>query len=478
VRTGLASSALLAASAIALAAAPARADSRNIIVLESYDRRQPKDAERLLAPLLDELGGLGYIVGADLASRISAAMSLPGETGERNVAAAIRAVDAGWSSWLNGDFKAAIDTLTGAVDILHENPATFASAPEHRELMMRALVGVALGLQRLEHGDRAQTAMAELIRSFPDQELDRAEFGPEAYALYRRVAAELREQRPGSLRVAVDDDGAAVFINERFAGTGEVVQTRLAPGRYRVYVRRGRTGGRLHIVDVAAGVDRVVSIDTALDAALRSAPHFIGLRFNGADERARLESGKATAIAREVGASGVIVVSIRQFEGRRSIVGSLLSLDSGKPQRSAAIAVEPTLPTESVVRSLARFLAGEDPAPGLIVAAPRPDLVATGPRESRFGAWPWIAAGVGVAAIAAGAVLFDLDGPIFDDQDRHTPDEYRTRNAGIGLTVGGVVAIGAGVTMWLLDRRDSSAVEPTLAPGDGGGLTFGIAGSF
>ncbi|RMH38649.1 MAG: hypothetical protein D6689_18985 [Deltaproteobacteria bacterium] len=431
---------------------------------------RPKDADRLLAPLLAELASLGYRLGSDLADDIAKSLSLPGSTGADDVARAIRAVDEGWGRWLDGQFQAAIDTLSGAVAVLHANPEAFAANPAHRRLLQRALVGLALAHKRLGQADASEAAMAELVRSFPDEELDRAEYGPEAYGLYRRVQSAVREQRPGSLRISVDDDSAAVFVNERFAGTGEVFLTDLPPGTYRVHVRRGKSGGRLHLVDVASGVNRVLSVDTALDAALRTRGGVVSLEFDRPGERARLEAGKATAIAREVGASGVIVIGVRPFEGRRSIVGSLLSLDSGKPQRSAAIAVEPTLPADALTRSLARFLAGEEPAPGLIIAEPRPGERGGRPRR-RFGPWPWVSAGAGLVAIGAGAFLIDLDGPIFDDQGRHTPEEYRTRGAGIGLAVGGGIALATGVALWWLDRRTEPAVVPAV---EVAGERFGV----
>ena len=135
------------------------------------------------------------------------------------------------------------------------------------------------------------------------------------------------------------------------------------PGRYRVYVQKESRGvGRTHEVEVTAGATRRLVVSWGLDAALRTTP-FVGFAFASEAQRRKSEAPLATAVARAIGASSVVVVGVRPFEGRRALVGTVLSPGTAKPLRSAALALEPVEPGDDKIRGLARFLAGLDVYP-------------------------------------------------------------------------------------------------------------------
>jgi hypothetical protein len=88
-----------------------------------------------------------------------------------------------------------------------------------------------------------------------------------------------------------------------------------------------------------------------------------------------------------------------------------------------------------------------------IVAPPPPvRIVVVAPRASRMG--PAIAVGTGVAALIAGGVLYATS----ETDDGSKPTYRDTKPLGIGLAIGGAVAIGIGVVLML---REGPAREPS-----------------
>lgn len=464
----------------ALALASGRADAADVVVLESWVGERPADAGRLLAPIEAELTAAGHTAGvAALAPRVERALSLPGGLmSPAELAEATRLTDDGYARYLAGDFDPAAELCADAAARFQVSPATLAQDQARRDLELKALVCLALAHKRLGHAEEAARAMAEVVRSHADRDFNRTLFGPEAHDLYRAVRAELGAQRPGALRVDVDDDSVVVFLNGRFEVVGDAYKPSLPPGRYRVYVQKGTVPGRMHVVDVAGGAEQRLAIDWELEAALRSGPGFVGLSYASAADRERLEAEHAAAVARALGASGVVVVGIREYEGRRSIVGAVLSVDSGRPARIGALAVEPAEPGPELIRALGRFLAGGEAVPGLIVPGterPRP-RAARGPYRT----WKWVATVTGVLALGAGVTLMALDESQYDDSGALRPDARDTVGLGIAVAAGGVVVLGTGVVLWVLDKPPAPAREARVgvAPTPGGGAGLFVSGTF
>jgi hypothetical protein len=463
----------LTAVAIASTTGGGAAFGSEVGVVESYAGTRPKDAALLLAPLVAELEALGHLGPEQVGVRIAERVSRPATLGDEAVQRGIRLAEQGHRHWLEAEFEKAVSALDEAVAILQASPAAFAADTQRRGVLLRALMFSAMARQRLGRADEAAATMAEVTRSFGDMPFDRVQFGPEGFALYRAIKAEVEAARTGRLRVEVDDPDVAIFVNERFAGAGDRYEALVPPGRYRIYTHKGTTPGRLRVVDVVPGGRAHVAIDWTLDAALGGDATLV---FSDERDRARHESDKAVAVAQRIGLSGVIVVGIREYQGRRAIVGSLLSLDTGRPQRTAAVALEPSLPSASTVRGLARFLASGESVPGLLLPRDEPSAE----RRRSYGLWKWGALASGAAAVATGVVLIQMDGPIRDAAGNQTPEQRDTRTAGIVSSSAGAALLITGVTLWVLESRSGGKETPraALVPLPSGGVAFTMGGQF
>jgi hypothetical protein len=214
-----------------------------------------------------------------------------------------------------------------------------------------------------------------------------------------------------------------------------------------------------------------------LDAALRTSDGALMLQFESETAREGHEVALAIRMARVVGSDSVVVLGMREKDGRREIVGSLLSLDSGRVSRLATLSLDPVRPGPGGVKALARYLALGEPNDAIEVAAVVPPA-AEPARGGRSPVWKWLALGAGTAAVAGGAILIRIDGPILDEAGDHTTEEYDTAPAGYAVAGVGLALIATGVVLWL---REDSSPEPgstvTVVPAADGAV-LGIAGVF
>ena len=477
---------LAVALALLWLSSPAFASSGGaMIVLESYAESRPDDAGKLLAPLIDELGLRSFVGSEELAGQVRRRVSTGAQTlSKSELAEARRFVTSGVGQYRESNYEASITAIERALQRLRAAPLTMVRDQQTRDLLLEALIYLAQANARLGKAVPATRAMAELIRSFPDKEISHARHGPEPRQLYRKVKADLTSQGLGRLAITIDDPRSVVFVNERYVGVGSTALDELFPGRYRVFVQQGEQAGRLHEVDVEAGSDAALDITWGIDGALRTDGAFVGFVFPSEAERTEQEAGYAIRLSRALDATAVALVEVRDYRGRRSIVGTLYSNDSTKPVRSAALAIEPVAPTEDEVRAMARFLAGDEAAAGMfanLAGADKPDKPTPlrGERDDGdrpYRTWKWLGLLSGVASIGTGVTLIAIHEP--DTVDGHRNENARnTRTAGIITTaVGGVLTL-AGAYLWIRDRKDARAARVTLAPAPGGAL-FAITGSF
>lgn len=462
-------------------ATPASAEE---IVIESYGGDRPADADALMQPVLSELRGRGYLVGEALARRIDRRYASPGvELDAESIARARRFIDSGYDQFLNGNWELAIQETQRGLGILQQAPAQMARQQDIRDLLFAGLVHLAGAHHNTGAGEDATRVMAELLRTFPDREISRAKYAPNIWQLWRQVREDLRQRGVGSLRVNVDDSRTVVFIDERYSGLGTVSAADLYPGLYRVYVQQGERSGRVHEIEVDAGAEAVLPISWGLDAALRTAGSYAGLEH--ADEQARGtgESRLGIKLTRAVGGTGLIVLGIRDINERRSIVGTVLSLETGKPIRSAAVAVEPVEPSPEKLRALGRFLAGETVTAEFLQpidgggASSNPsgpdDRAASGPRP--FKTWKWVTLLSGLGALGGGITLIAIDNPPVDGV--RTPDNRETMVAGLFTAGAGAVLTGVGIYMFVKDgqhkrRRTVVSAGPMGSVGDGWGISL------
>ncbi|HEY5945182.1 MAG TPA: hypothetical protein VIV40_06810 [Kofleriaceae bacterium] len=448
------------------------------VVLESYTGERPADAPRLLAPVLEELSRRDYDAGDAVARSYEAQASRPAVTPAGLPSDFAAQADRGFKSWIAGRFEEATRILVPLVESAQANSGAFARDPSLRDPMLKALIALALAYQRIGDLGAMRSTFGEVLRSFPDAQVSRAVYGPDAAQAFDQVRRDTQALGRGKLIIKVDD-AAVVFVDEMYRAVGPTTLD-LAPGEYRVVVMMNKQPSRSHHVTVRANAETTVEIDAKLDQALRTAG-FTGMTFVNESDRDTHEAQFAQRFAKTVGASAVAVVGIDSVRGRLAVVGTLVSLQTGREIRRASIPVEPD-PSRDRLRALARFLAGDDPAPGLEVQfsgseqdppnddhhdrveAPRGD---GGP----WGGWRFVTAGLGVAGLATGVVLVALDGkcPSTPPMGQQCNDFYDTATPGYLALAGGAVFTGLSIYLFAT-HHSAPVVTPTS-----GGATVGFA---
>jgi hypothetical protein len=259
---------------------------------------------------------------------------------------------------------------------------------------------------------------------------------------------------------------------------GSVQKGDLTPGEYRVFAQVGKQLSRVHRVQVNANEEATVTIDADFDVVVHSSPKWSGFLFPEAGTREKQESLYAAAFANALDARGVVVVGIDQVRGRPVIVGALVNLMTGREIRRASINLDPDPPVERL-RSLAKFIAGDNAAPGIDIqlagdvgAAPvgNGEGVQIGslgkPQHGgMWGGWKYITGAAAVGALGVGAYLLSVDGDCSDDACAY----YRDTTVSGWATVGGG-AVLAGVTVYLFIRGsgETQTKSAFIVPAHGG----------
>ncbi|MCC6749029.1 MAG: PEGA domain-containing protein [Deltaproteobacteria bacterium] len=477
---------LLVVSLLALAP---RVRAQGNLLLESHVGERPRQTRELVEYLTGQLGAESPVHGAALKQLLESRLS--SDPGPLDASAQLkRLVDAGRRQFLEGEYQTAIVTLEQARLGQTRHTALLAGDQALRQPLYQTLMYLAHAYLRTGQNEKAVERVSEVVRSFPDRDLSVATFGPQVVKLYRQVRAELDRQRRTNLSIRAEPAGCLVFLNERFVGLSPARVTGLPPGRYRVYLQRPGTPGRVHSVSLAGGEEQL-NVDFALDAALRTEP-FVGLRYADEATRAQLEVEHAATVGQALDATQVTLVGIRHHQGRRVLQGTVVAVATGRPLRSGMLAVEPTPPSPAALRSLGRFLASGERGAAVIV---RQDLSrAAQPREAAHAdgrrgfwsprVWRWITLGLGAAALAGGVTLLALDGQRSCDLPegvRCPEGPYQTLAPGLGLTIGGGAMLATSVTLFVvqavLGRREARApresaralrsglLHPLLGPG-------------
>ncbi len=480
---------LLVAVAALFVPVTAAAEDDLGIVLESYTGTRPAEASTVLRPMLRELAKRGFVAGADaVGQRIEARVSRPAVSAQGLPADFAEKIELGHRAWIAGTFDQAVSILGPLVDAAHANSGAFAKNPGVRERLQKAMIALALAHQRRGDTTTARETLAELLRSFPDAQVTKGTYGPDAATLFEQTKKEHAAAPRGRLLVKLANESSEVFINERLERKGTTVKE-LAPGEYRVIVQLGDRQSRTHVVTIKAKDEITLTVDLALDAVVHSSPDWSGFEFPTAEERETSEAPYAAKLAKAVGGAGVVVVGFDEVRGRPAIVGSLVSLVNGREIRRASLALEPT-PSEDRLRSLAKFLAGEVATadidvqlagePGTIApltGTGRTDGAAATP-SGRWGGWMAITGIMAIGGLGAGAVLLAYDGRCKDgSSDPNCPDVYN--NTGPGWATLGAGAVMAGITIYLFVTRNparpatSAYVVPT-----GDGAVAGFATQF
>lgn len=470
-----------------LVPAAASADEGDGVVLESYTGFRPDNAGTVLAPVLRELAVRRFDAGADSVGRaFEAQVSRPAISAQGLPADFAEKIERGHRAWISGSFDEAVSILGPLVDTAHANSGAFAKNPGILERLQKAMIALALSQQRRGDPSAARETFAELLRSFPDAQVSRGTYGPDAAQVFDKTKKELAAAPQGRLLVKLANERAEVFINERLERKGTTVKE-LTAGEYRVIVQLNDRQSRTHVVKIKANEEATLTVDLAYDEVVHSSPAWTGFAFANTADREKSEATYAALLATSVRASGVVVVGFDQVRGRPAIVGSIVSLVNGREIRRASLALDPA-PAEERLRALARFLAGEvatsdidvQVAGEAAVVAPIGGRRVDGPAatDGRWGGWMWITGIAAIGGLGSGAVMLALDGTCRDGStDPNCPD-LRVYTPGAWVAVG-AGAVFAGVTIYLLATRSSSKPPSTayVHPMSGGAIA-GFATSF
>ncbi len=479
---------VLAAALVCVAAASARAGG---VALESVAGERDKAQSAILRPLFEELARQGYAGGGE---RLAAALA---EKGARPSRAGglptdyVAQIDRAYEEWLGGDFAAAKAKLEPLLALAHDNAAEVAGNVKLAPALLKAHVGLAMAQQRLGAKAAAAELMAEVVRSF-DAEVTKGQFGSEAYALYQQAKQQLKAAGKGTLKVQVADQATVVYVNERFAKTGDLVGAELSSGTYRVMAQLGPSFGRVVEVTLAPGAVVELSLDPATEHAIATGPAFTGLLFRDGDERAAGEAAVAKVVGQKLGEAAVVVAGIGERKGKLVAYAALVNATTGKEVRRASVGVE-SLPPPARLHALARFVVhgGDAPDGVQVYATARP--VASVEAEPRpvWSTRRKVAVGVlavGVAAVAGGVILGQQADSFEDDAFKLCPNPEagcvesdkadallerahdRSLYSALSYGAAGVAVVGAGLLWWFgapATAEGTAMIRPRLAPGAG-----------
>jgi hypothetical protein len=402
----------------------ARAEE-NGIVLEVYTGDRSADASRLLGPILDELARQKISAGDTVARGVENTVSKPARSAKGLPSDFGQQAETGFNLWVSGKFDDAVKLLGPLVDLAHQNSGAFAKDTTLREHLRKALIGLALAQVRRGDPSGMHTTFEEYVRSFTDASVPKAVYGPDAASAFDGVKKDVLSLGLGKLTVRTVQTGSTVFIDETYRGSG-VTTVELPAGEYRVVVMANDQPSRTHFATVKGGGETTVVVDAAFDQALHTTG-WTGFQFATSAAREAHEAAYAAQLAHDVGARSVALVGIDTVKGHSSIVGSLISLESGLEIRRAGVALDPDPSTENL-KALAKFLNGEAAAPGLQVIPtsktavamqatphdePHEDVPPTGATVSVDRYWTgfkWISAALTVGFAGTSLTLHYLNG--------------------------------------------------------------------
>jgi hypothetical protein len=459
-----------------------RAFAGDAIVLESYTGGKTPSSTKLLSPVLEELSRRSYVAGSEAIGRkFESRVSRPAipEGLPEDFAAQ---VDKGHKAWIGGQFSEAVTILGPLIKRAHDNTGAFAQKQDLRPALQKALIAMALSQQRMGDLPVTRATFAELLQSFPDTQLSRASYGPEAADQFQQMRKEIGAAGHGKLIVKVTG-GVAVYINEKFENVGETRRDNLLAGEYRVFAVSGNSQvSRSHRAVIKPNEETVVTIDPGFDLAVQTSPALTGMQFATAADREKGEASYAASFANSIDAKAVAVIGIDQVKGRSAVIGVLVNLVDGKELRRASLPLDPD-PSPDSLRTLARFLAGDAVTTGIDIQLSGDVRVVTrdgkviGPGPERppgagpWGGWKYMTGGAAIAAFGVGTVLLIKNGGCATPPPpmSQCSDLYNFAVPGWATIGGGVVL--SGITLYLILHHDKSPSRSAfITPTSGGAV--------
>ena len=444
---------LFTTAAIAALASPAAAGDP--IAVEAYlGGERPPDADELLNPLHDALKQRGFVVRRQLVDAVERAVSrgtvdlTAGATLE-----AARRVDRGYEHFIQGEYGEAAAEMEQAIAIYEQAPGQMSREATLRDRHFMALVVLARSYDVIGLKEDAFRVMSTVVRFFRDRPVTTREYDPRVVELFRKVKSALAQQGTGTLEIRVDDPTALVHVDHVPVGTGPVVRVEgLLAGPHTLHMAKGDRPGRARTVQVVPRETTVVSVSWQLEGMLISGRDHVALCL-AATAEPRDEVAAATRLGRALHAKSVILVSIREIDGKRSVTGLAIQIES-QTRTFAAVQVEPIAPAASTLSNLGALLAGDKRVnrSGIITRevdlTPRSAMAKTGDPWFRD-RWGWGLSGTGAVVAGVAVGLFVSAGQLgnkaageFVERDRHDLRERADRRVIMGSIVG---AVGAGL---------------------------------
>lgn len=464
----------------------ARAQSKGLVI-ESHVGERARDANFLLAPLLDELKNNGFAGGSVTGTRIHSKHSISSEQlTQKQIDSAKRDVKDAHAAFIDFKFEGAVETGTRALALLMSRPATMARQQQVREHLYDVLIVMSMANSRLGNDKALQDTMGEFIRSFPSREVSVKKYGPEGAELFRQINKRMSTQARGQLQIAASA-GSMIFVNEKYVGIGSL-KVDLYPGQYRIYTQNGPRKGRVNIARVRAKTTQTLIVDEVVDKSLRSTDDFVGLVFEDDAQRNKEERRVTMQLGAAIGAQTIVLVGIRKNKGRDAIEASALSIDTGEIGLSARVPVpREGAPSIDQLRALAAFVSGSEPASrGIeVFTVDNSAGQALGNKGSEGGlvldseatfsnnedtqlssGWRWTSWGLGLISMGVGGYLISIDGERNCDLPR-CRSSYDTLLPGAGLLGTGSALGILGFYLWTKERP-SASTSISLMPAQGG----------
>jgi hypothetical protein len=371
----------------------------------------------------------------------------------------------GIEHWINGRHESAESQLDVALYQARHNPALVVSDPTLRQLIPRAHVARAVSLLRLRRTEQAKLAMAELVRTLPEQSILDS-WGTEAEKIFQLARKELEAQGKGTLVVDVDDPATIFYLNEAGQPHRSMLSAALYPGRYRILVQDASGESRRYEITVSPNETTMLRLDWRRELEFSVSGEHVGFTFKTAAERVR-EGDYARHFASLVRGQLIVVVGLVRWRKHLAMIGTIYRVDSDEPHRIGVVPL--TGDQTQALHDLAAFLfSPSTPAPSVTQLRSLPWEPRTADAQELIELrYPmgWV---LSAGAVAAGAVMVAVDR---DSAPR----------VSAGYTLLGFGLLGGITTSVFYLRRSGAGPKPTtammLTPAHNG-LFAGLSASF
>lgn len=242
---------------------------------------------------------------------------------------------------IHGEWKSIIDLLKPIHDEFDEYRLVLAQDPETRNRAVNATMLLALAYHGRGSDEQATELVTEIVRDFPEQQITiETTRGPEFFKFYEGILNAWRKRDRVPFQVEVGQSaGCAIYVNESKIGVSPRAETKVVPGRYRVFVDCGTRRSRVREFEVSTGTSE--KIDVALDSALHTSKDRVVLVFRDENDREQNEVRYASEIGKKLNAARVVTLGLAIDKGSNTpqLVGRVIDVDAAVPVASHLLKV-------------------------------------------------------------------------------------------------------------------------------------------